>query len=163
MSNLSIQNRPAVLEPVAKVKPAIVQDSTAAEASPKLATDTVEKSALSGAIKGGLVTAGAVAVPGLMYTATQRGMQQVFSLYMTGYGSAGAGAAGLLAGAIVAKTGTDSKLKGALIGAAVGAVAGAASVGALSKSVNGAAAGALFGLAGGAVGGIVGTFASVKK
>lgn len=169
MSNLSIQNRVALSEPMTKANPTPVQPDPSPSLAKNtsvssLAKDTVSTSTvLKGALKGGLVAGGAVAVPGLLYTASQKGMSKAFSIHMTGYGAVGAAAAGVLAGAVVAGSGTESKAKGAFIGAVVGAAAGATAMGIMSKNVNAAAAGALFGMATGAVGGVVGTLGTPSK
>jgi hypothetical protein len=146
--------------PAAPKKP----ETSASPSLNELKGDSLElkKSPMNAALKGGLIAAGAVGLPGLIYAGSSNGVEKVFALYLAGTGAAAAGVTGAVAGAVASQV-TDSPWKGALVGVLTGAATGAAAGGMLGRSLNGAATGAAVGAVGGLIGGVAGTFASEKK
>lgn len=143
-------------------------DSVKAQVSttPSLDTDhpvEIQKDAFSGALRGGLAAAAAVAIPGVAYVAKTPGsVGKLLSVYLVGTGTVAAAVTGAAAGAMSSQV-ANNPWKGALVGAATGAALGASAFGIFSRGFNGFATGAAIGAVGGLIGGIAGTCASEKK
>jgi len=162
----TVNATPVVLNSTTPVAAPKKAETTPANASlNELKGDSLElkKSPINGALRGGLIAAGAGSLPGLAYMAASGGgVEKLLSMYIAGTGAAAAGVSGAIAGAVTSQV-TDSPWKGALLGAVTGAVTGAAALGAIGRSLNGAATGAAIGALGGLIGGVAGTYASEKK
>lgn len=162
MSNLSVQGSAANLQSLA---PAAKAPEKAAAQKPQVAieADAYKRGAGNGALRGGLVAAAAIAVPGIAYVAVSAGgVEKSLSLMIAGGSTAAAGITGAVAGAVSSQM-TDSPFKGAVIGVLVGAATGAATAGAIGRSWNGAATGAVIGAIGGLIGGAAGSYGIEKK
>ncbi|PKL76612.1 MAG: hypothetical protein CVV27_09340, partial [Candidatus Melainabacteria bacterium HGW-Melainabacteria-1] len=140
MNTLPIQNTPASLP---AVKPAAARQQAESPAVPKLVTEAAaaDKSVLSGAVRGGLATAGIAAIPSLLYIGAQSGgVSKLLSMYIVGTAVGTGAVAGALAGAVSSQISTQP-FGGAGVGAVVGAAAGALTLGLVGRGVNAAIVG----------------------
>ncbi len=163
MSNMSVQRPAASLNTLSAPAAQAAEKPAAQKPQVAIEADNYKRSAGNGALKGGLVTAAAIAVPGIAFVASSAGgLDKSLSLVLAAGGTAGAGIAGAVAGAVSSQM-TDSPVKGALLGAVVGAATGAAITGTIGRSLSGALTGAIVGAVGGLIGGAAGTYATEKK